>query len=154
MLIVLEGVDGSGKTTLANLLSYILRAKVIHATRETPNTAKWFKGIIDESKTKNIIADRFFWGQFAYQNKDERHLSLRSLGFLESYLKTCGGVIVYVTAPDDVVMDRLKGRGEELSVPLDVLKSRYQTLVDISFCPVIKYDTSKGEVINNGCSVF
>lgn len=154
MLIVLEGVDGSGKTTLATFLSQILHAKIIHATRETPNTVTWFKSIIDDAKTKNIIADRFFWGQFAYQNKEERHISLRSLGFLESYLKSCGGVIVYVTAPDQVVMDRLNGRGEELSVPLEVLKERYQKLIELSFCPVVTYDTSKGEVISDGRNGF
>lgn len=154
MLIVLEGIDGSGKTTLATFLSQILHAKILHTTRETPNTAVWFKNIIDDAKTQNIIADRFFWGQFAYQEPGERHLSWRTLGFLESYLKTQGGVIVYVTAPDEVIKSRLQGRDEKLSVPLATLKTRYKQLVEMSFCPVVRYDTSKGEVISDGRKSF
>lgn len=154
MLIVLEGVDGSGKTTLANLLSMLLDAEIIHATRETPNTESWFRWIIEEAKAKNIIADRFFWGQFAYQNREERNISWRTLGKLEEYLADCGGIIVYVTAPDEVIESRLASRNEELSVPLEILKERYERLVKLAFCSVLRYDTSNGEVTKNERNSF
>lgn len=146
MLIVLEGVDGSGKTTLAALLSRALNAKVIHATRETKNTFAWFYETITESRERNIIADRFFWGQFVYQNTNERKLSWEGLSDLERELHLSGGAMVYVTAPDDVVMARLNSRGEQLSLPLDTLKARYEFMLRRADIPVIQYNTHTGEV--------
>lgn len=146
MLIVLEGADGVGKTTVAALLSRILDADVIHATRETPNTFEWFHSIIREARDRNIIADRFFWGQFVYQSTGERKLSWEGLSDLERELNLSGGVMVYVTAPDEVVMTRLNSRGEQLSLPLDTLKARYEFMVCRTDIPVVQYNTHTGEV--------
>lgn len=146
MLIILEGVDGSGKTTLAALLSRALNAKVIHATRETPNTFTWFYETIVEARDRNIIADRFFWGQFVYQGVGERKLSWEGLSDLERELHLSGGAMVYVTAPDDVIMTRLNSRGEQLSLPLDTLKARYEFMLRRADIPVIQYNTHTGEV--------
>ena len=65
MLIVLEGCDGSGKTTVARNLQNILPdAEIIHCTRETPNDYSFFWHLIQASKDRHIIADRFCYGQF------------------------------------------------------------------------------------------
>ena len=78
MLIVLEGCDGSGKSTLSDLLAQLYNAEVIHATRETPNDMEWFSSIMDEAQNHNIIMDRAFWGQFVYQKPFERHLRVEN----------------------------------------------------------------------------
>lgn len=142
MLIVLEGVDGSGKTTLANFLSRILEAEVIHATRETPNDWKWFTDIMNAAKYRNIIADRFFWGQFVYQEREERHIDEYQRGLLEHKLARTGGKLIYVTAKPSDIAKRLDARRELLTKPLEDLMSAYERLTLTSVCPVIQYNTS------------
>lgn len=142
MLIVLEGVDGSGKTTFANLLSNVIDAEVIHATKDTPNDWEWFTDIMNAARFKNIIADRFFWGQFVYQPKEEWHISLDQLGHLEMKLHNMGGKLIHVTAYPDEIRSRLAARGETLVKPLKELMLGYDTRVAFAHCPVLQYNTS------------
>lgn len=146
MLIVLEGIDGVGKTTLANLLSKTYDAGIIHATRETPNDWAWFNELMDLAKDRNIIMDRSFWGQFVYQDSEERKLNWEQLHELEHRLEQEDGKLIYVTANTSDILERLKGRAETLSRPLDLLKERYEAVILLSECPVIIYNTSTGEV--------
>lgn len=146
MMIVLEGIDGVGKTTLANLLSKTYDAGIIHATRETPNDWDWFNELMDLAKDRNIIMDRSFWGQFVYQDPGERKLNWRQLHELEHRLEQEDGKLIYVTANTSDILERLKGRAETLSRPLDLLKERYEAVILLSECPVIIYNTSTGEV--------
>lgn len=146
MMLVLEGIDGVGKTTLANLLSKAYNAGIIHATRETPNDWAWFNEVMDLAKDRNIIMDRSFWGQFVYQDPEERKLSWEQLHELEHRLDQEGGKIIYVTATNEDIQLRLGARAEVLSLPLDILKARYKVVIDLAECPVVTYNTSTGEV--------
>lgn len=146
MMIVLEGIDGVGKTTLANLLSKSLNAGIIHATRETPNDWAWFNELMDLAKDRNIIMDRSFWGQFAYQDPEDRKLTWEQLHELEHRLEQEGGKLIYVTADPVDIITRLGARAEELSLPLDELKKRYQAVIMLAECEVVIYNTSTGEV--------
>ena len=146
MMIVLEGTDGAGKTTLANLLSKTYNAGIIHATRETPNDWAWFNELMDLAKDRNIIMDRSFWGQFVYQEPEERKLTWEQLRELEHRLDQEGGKLIYVTADPADVLARLGARAETLSLPLDILKARYRFCINRADCPVTIYNTSTGEV--------
>ena len=146
MMIVLEGIDGVGKTTLANLLSKTYDAGIIHATRETPNDWAWFNELMDLAKDRNIIMDRSFWGQFVYQDPGERKLTWDQLHELEHRLEQEGGKLIYVTATAEDIQARLGARAETLSRPLEVLKERYLANIVLADCQVIIYNTSTGEV--------
>lgn len=146
MLIVLEGIDGAGKTTLANLLSKTYDAGIIHATRETPNDWAWFSELMDLARDRNVIMDRSFWGQFVYQDPEERKLTWEQLHELEHRLDQEGGKLIYVTASTSDILQRLSGRAETLSRPLDLLRERYEQVILAADCPVTIYNTSTGEV--------
>ena len=146
MMIVLEGIDGVGKTTLANLLSKTYNAGIIHATRETPNDWPWFNELMDLAKDRNIIMDRSFWGQFAYQEPHDRKMSWEQLHELEHRLEQEGGKLIYVTATREDINSRLGARAEALSVPMFVLEQRYEALILLAECEVVIYNTSTGEV--------
>lgn len=115
MLVILEGCDGSGKSTLARSLAKVLGAEIIHCTSTTPNDKKFFEGIIEASKTRNIIADRFCYGQFVYQKEKDRPLgSFQNLHRLETKMLKAGVRVVYVEAPLEEIEKRLNDRGEKV----------------------------------------
>lgn len=141
MLVVLEGCDGAGKSTLAEFLAKLLNADIIHCTAETPNDYGFFYNIIEAAKTRNIIADRFCYGQFVYQEKDERELSESALRMLETYMLEANGKVILVTAPEDVILARLASRGETTNMPVKDILSRFEKVMSKSILPVMRYDT-------------
>lgn len=115
MLIILEGCDGAGKTTLAKSLAMLLDAEIVHCSSKTKNDFRFFCNLIEASDHKNIIADRFCYGQFVYQHKDDRPLeNYHNLNALEIILLEHGAKVVYVTAPLEEIESRLKARSEKV----------------------------------------
>ena len=153
MLIVLEGCDGSGKSTLVDLLKSLSydpeNVEVIHATRETPNDMEWFSKIMDRAKDHTVIMDRAFWGQFVYQNPKERKLGFNDLSKLERRLADEGGKLIYVYSPERVIARRLRNRGEIPSLPVKSLLRKYKTRCKYARCPVIWYNSHNGR-----CKIF
>ena len=141
MLVVLEGCDGAGKSTLAEFLAKLLNADIVHCTAETPNDYEFFDNIISAAITKNIIADRFCYGQFVYQEKDERRLSKDDLRVLETHMLEADGKVILVTAPEDVIIARLASRGEATHMPVKDILSRFEKVMSKSILPVMRYDT-------------
>lgn len=136
MLIVLEGCDGSGKTTLANKLALMLGAEIIHCTTKTPNTLWFFRDIIEIARTRNIIADRFCYGQFVYQEPDERQLNEQDLYHLELEMMNTGARVIYVDAPTAVIQSRLDERNETTTKPIDSIRAEYEKLWNKSILPI------------------
>lgn len=141
MLVVLEGCDGAGKSTLAEFLAKLLNADIVHCTAETPNNYGFFYNIINIAKTKNIIADRFCYGQFVYQEKEDRRLSKADLRVLETHMLEADGKVILVTAPEDVIIARLASRGEITHMPVKDILSRFDKVMSKSILPVMRYDT-------------
>ena len=126
MLIALEGCDGSGKSTLATFLSKLFDAEIIHCSTYTPNDFEFFSRILDTAKYKNIIADRWCYGQFVYQKETERpledkdHYADENLNRLELRMLNENAQVILVTAPNEVIEKRLSKRGEVLINELTV----------------------------------
>lgn len=153
MLIVLEGCDGSGKSTLVDLLRSVAyrpeEVEVIHATRETPNDMGWFMKIMNQAKDHTIIMDRAFWGQFVYQKPEERKLNFSDLSELERQLYENGGKLIYVYSPERIINRRLRKRNETPSLPVKVILKKYKSLCKHAGCPVIWYNSHNGK-----CKMF
>lgn len=156
MLIVLEGCDGCGKSTLAETLEKVMGAEIIHCSQYTPNNYDFFHSIIEASKTKNIIADRFMYGQFVYQEEQDRPLShvhiyqggksaLNNLHDLEIELLAAGGKVVHVVAPVEEIKDRLQERGEIVinGISVEDVVARYRGTFKNSILPIVELSTGK-----------
>ena len=144
MLIVLEGCDGAGKTTLALSLAKILAAEIIHCTKDTPNDAGFFMNIIDAAKDRNIIADRFCYGQFVYQAPEERPLSESQLYRLEIAMLASGTKVMYVTAPEKEIQKRLCARGEIPLIEIPRIIKGYDKVWENSMLTPIVWYTGEG----------
>lgn len=151
MLYVLEGCDGAGKTELANFLAEILRADIIHCSTHTPNDYPFFSSIINASETRNIIADRFCYGQFIYQKPEDRPLSRsfdgaeKTLYTLEREMLYRGAKTIYVTAPAETIKSRLAARGEILinGLTVEEILSKYDNIIKNSLLPWTVYNTGR-----------
>ncbi|WP_426605657.1 hypothetical protein [Spiroplasma endosymbiont of Glossina fuscipes fuscipes] len=65
--IVLEGIDGVGKSTFANKLCNNLNSQgiIIHSDSKTPNTYEWYSKL-NSDDSLNIIFDRYAYGEIVY----------------------------------------------------------------------------------------
>lgn len=131
MLFVLEGCDGSGKTTVAKHLKNILPdAEMVHCTTDTPNDFHFFMNLIEAADNRNIIADRFCYGQFVYQTPEERNLTDSALIELETEMMAHAVRVIHVTASVDEIENRLAFRGEKTTLPVREICSRYLELFE------------------------
>ena len=145
MLIVLEGCDGTGKSSIAKLIQAVMpNAEIIHCTAETPNDFKFFFKLIDIGQYKNLILDRGMYGQFVYQSPEDRKLSHKQLRSLEMRMLETGAKVVHVTAMKQTVEDRLNSRSEVPMHTVSVLLSRFDDLFEKSLMPVVTVDTTNG----------
>lgn len=146
MLVILEGCDGTGKSTMAKRIASVLNADIIHCSTKTPNDYEFFHNIIEMSHYKNIVADRFFYGQFVYQKPEERHLTMNELTKLESEVLGVNGKIIIVEASEQDITDRLWARGEQLINGLTIKEvlEGFRKMAKDSFLPVEIWNTSTG----------
>lgn len=148
MLIVLEGCDGCGKTTLAENLALILDAEIVHCTSQTPNNFDFFMTLILKGVTNNIIADRFCYGQFVYQTEEERRakgwLTLEQLHTLEHMMGMLDVKVFHVIAPVETINKRLAQRDETVINGLTV-REVIDRFHRIMFWTAKEIDTSKVE---------
>lgn len=156
MLYILEGCDGAGKTTVATQLAEILDAEIIHCSQYTPNDFYFFLEIAKAAREKNIIADRFCYGQFIYQEEKDRPLgnrytgecsALKSLHELEALMLRTGVKAIQVTATPEVIKDRLALRKENLinGLTVEQVLLKYEAIKNMSILPWITWDTTGGE---------
>lgn len=96
--IILAGVDGCGKTTLAHQLQaeflneHGLPYEIVHSTDKTKNDLAYFINLLGDER--NIIFDRFYVDQFVYQTTVDRKnlnwLSLLDLAVVENKIISLG----------------------------------------------------------------
>ena len=155
MLYALEGCDGTGKTTLATFLSKLLDAEIVHCSTHTPNTYGFFVDLIESAKDRNIIADRWCYGQFVYQEEQDRPIkqgmslisypkaSHERLADLEVRMLQNQVKVILVDAPTDVIKQRLEARQEKPinNLTVEQIQQKFYELKRNSLLTWIDYNT-------------
>ena len=118
-IIIVEGIDGAGKTTLINKISNLLNVNnqeytVVHKTQPKLNGyEEYIKPLKD---LKNIlVADRWHVSETIYGPiyRGKSLLDDNMVNYFESLLNVIGAVKIVVAPPADIVFDRMKKRGED-----------------------------------------
>jgi len=129
MFIVIEGPDGSGKSSLADAVCKEIDSDPVrfHKGKPESNTRRW---VLDEYATSvelfdlkkvDVVADRWHWGEVTYApikrpttNKDGFGLLGRSgWRWVELFLSSRGVSQFFIDQPTDVIKSRLISRGDD-----------------------------------------
>lgn len=118
MIFIIEGPDGSGKTTLANKIAQMTGYKVVHRTQ--PKTQEEKDEMMSDylhfaNTTRNVILDRCWYSEMVYGKvmRDESYIDYPEMYALEKALLRHGAMIIYCTGPKSVLWKRATERGED-----------------------------------------
>lgn len=143
MKIILEGADGTGKTTLARLLADKYNLDICHCTQSDPADYEFYK---QTARKDNVVWDRHTIGELIYPDVFERkpQVSPEDTRLVIAYAREAGAKIFVLTSDIEEIKRRLTARGTEDQRVLDKLgwiDSRFKYFADMFDVPVI--DTSK-----------
>jgi thymidylate kinase len=150
MILILEGADCSGKSTLAEQIHKQTGYKQLHRTQ--PKTEEDKKCMMDEylqviKANKNCILDRSWYSEMVYGPvmRDASVISYPQMYELERMLTKNGALLIYCTAPEPTLWKRCLRRGEEyITKPDDfhnICKGFDELMYDVPhFIPVLTYE--------------
>ena len=117
MIIIIEGPDGSGKTTLANKIKDQTGYILLHRSHETDaGAASLFEEYAQVIKAgKNCIMDRSWYSEMVYGPvmRDGSDISFHQMYELERLLAKNGALVIHCTAPEATLWKRCLKRGED-----------------------------------------
>ena len=152
MIIIIEGPDGSGKTTLAEQISTQTGYPIEH--RSKPETeedrAKMQEDYINlVMSNRNVILDRCWYSEIVYGRvmRDQSYISYDDMyAFEELLANNGGGIIIHCTGATSTLWDRCKKRGEDyITSKSDFTEicSLYDALMsEPHIIPVVQYEYS------------
>ena len=149
MLIIIDGPDGSGKTTLAKRLADITGYEYFHFSYPTSPAEKRcmvqkYRDFIKNHP--NAILDRSWYSEMVYGPivRGVSHVSRKDMQDLEILLCKHGGLIIYCTDKPEVLWQRATKRGEDYITKYETFEAICELFDDIlgvqHLIPVVKYD--------------
>ena len=143
MRIILEGCDGTGKTTLAKILADKYGLDICHCTQKD---AADFDFYYNTTRKDDVVWDRHTIGELIYPVVfgRERQIQAGGVEMVINAFRNQGGKIFVLTAKNEVIEKRLLERGNEHKAILESFReinSLFITYADKFSVPVI--DTSE-----------
>jgi len=149
MIIILEGPDGSGKTTLAKQIARQTGYTYEHRSKpeNEEEKARMMGEYIQMCKSKqNIIVDRCWYSEMVYGKvmRDQSYIDYPQMYELERMLAKNGAIIIYCTAPTAALWMRATKRGEDYITcreDFNAICEEYNKLMNVPhYIPVVKYE--------------
>lgn len=147
-VIVLEGCDGSGKTTLANVLANRHGYAVVHSGR-TPDDVDLvarYRSIL--TVPGKMVLDRSFISELVYGplQYGRSRLTTADAAQLALLVAARGGVLVHLTGPPEAIARRLRKR-DGSAPPLEGIRAlidAYRNVITMlaGTVPIITVDTT------------
>jgi predicted ATPase len=147
-VVVIEGCDGTGKTTLAAALNARFGFTVLHSSRpgRVIDQAAWHRSTL--ARPGRVALDRSFVSELVYGPllSGECRLSAADAARLAFLVADRGGVLVHLTGLPETLAARLLRRDgyappvEEISARVNAYRNLFPVLADAA--PVITEDTT------------
>lgn len=142
MFIVLEGCDGTGKSTLAGAVAAEIMGRDPDCSVEEIHRGPLKRPPLDEyvhdvadylpGGLRHIVADRWHWGEEIYGPiyRDKSAMTLGQFRWVELWLASRGVDVWHVTQPLDRLQSRLQARGEDFlqADHVDLVRGMFEDL--------------------------
>lgn len=134
MLIIIEGADCTGKTTLAKELIKTIGEKHVSFISKGPPTSDnpiveylWPLANYAPNSNQHLICDRWHVGEMIYPKIFNRKSIMTTTEFelINDVIHKLGGVIIYLEPPLSKVHERFNTRGDKFISNIDVLTESY-----------------------------
>ena len=112
MKIILEGADGTGKSTLAKILADKYHLDICHCTQTDPSDYEFYK---QTARKDNVVWDRHTIGELIYPmvfNRDPK-IGVEDAHLVIAYAKEAGVRIFVLTTDIEEMKRRVMARGTE-----------------------------------------
>ena len=149
MLYILEGPDGGGKTTLAERLSVMTKAKIKHFSypeTDEEKAAMFINYLNIVRRGGNVILDRCWYSDMCYGPilRGESNITYPQMYTLERHAAAKGAMVIYCTDQPAILWQRATARGEEYVTSrenFDKICKAYEELYRMPhLIPVVRYE--------------
>lgn len=150
-MLIIEGLDGVGKTTLVNYFQSE-GMKKLHFDYDSKNIDLLLKYlmVLKSTNAKSLILDRSFISEMVYGPVMRKmcKLSLDDYIYLLKKYDSIGTKVVYLIAPKEVLLERRKNDNQDyemLEKKYDELNNEYNNVIVYSskFINITTFDTSE-----------
>lgn len=135
MLIILEGPDLAGKSTLAGNLVTQLAARysgIVQSMHRSVPTMhpldEYVTPLLEYRPRENehIVCDRWHLGEVVYPivKRRKSSMTLGTLAYVENFLKSRGAMIMIINPPELTLLERLAQRGDDFVTEDELLHVR------------------------------
>lgn len=144
-IIVLEGADASGKSTLAKKLVEALDGEYVKFSQPVkPPYEEYLRFLLNHDPAKTYILDRFMYGELVYGPifRGAAGFSMLDLNYLEMVLMRFNHVVIHCQVSLDQNLKKLKERGDDLVKlhQVEDIRLRYQAVFKHALIEQFIYD--------------
>ena len=139
MRIILDGVDGAGKTTLAKILAYKYGLDICHCTQHDGKDYAFYRQTV---RKDSVVWDRHSIGELIYPHVFNRQMELspEDARLIMDYAKEAGTKIFILTCDHEVLKKRLLVRGTEddrIIENCEYIDSMFKHYAKLFYLPII-----------------